>query len=293
MTQASLSPDLHDALGAPPSGPDAVRPGIPSESALWMIALTSSSLVLAAVLLLGLLSRSVVRDASLGGFVSGVGIVIAALGVGGVSYALVTARRAGYIDSTASPAATTAVPAGMHVVPAVPPDLGRRKRRQLEAERAERNRQAKAIATATAVTATPRSRPAAPGRQAARPVAPPRSTPRPSQRHAARRTMGRAVQPASGPAARPVAARPAPVHAMRPAPANQAPVQPSSATPRPVARPAITMPRQQMRQPRPAAWPHRAPVVRMAPPPMRTRTHVATFQVNAANVRAAHPVRSR
>ena len=275
MTQASLSPDLHAALGAPPSVRDASqRSGPSSEAALWMIALTSSTLVIAAVLMFSLLASATVRNASLGGFFMGVGVVIAALGVGGMAYVLVTARRAGYLDSAeASAAAASVAPAGMHVVPAVPPDLGLRKRRQLEAERADRNRQAKAIATASAATAQ-KARPMAPRRPAPRPVAPPRPAPRPVPQRVVRSAPVRAPRP------------------LPPRPAPQRPPAPPSRVQAPTRAP-ITMPRPQVHPPRPAAWPSRAPVVRMATPPMRPRTQAATFQVNAANVRVAAPARPR
>lgn len=277
MTQASLSPDLQGALGAPPSIRDtSTRPAGTSEGALWMIALMSTGLVVAALLLLGLLLRNVVTDASLGGFVAGIGVVIAALGVGGVSYALVTARRAGYLELAVDsrPSASVAVPVGMRAVPALPPDLGRLKRRQLEAERASRSRQAKAIATATAVSANrPRT---APQRPATRASAPVRTAPRPPQQRIVR-------------TAPPRAARPLPP---RPAALARVAVVPQARPQMPV-RPTITMPRTHVQSPRPAAWPNRAPVVRMPTPSVRPRTHAAMFQVNATNVRVVTAVRPR
>lgn len=297
MTQASLSPDLPGALGASPSIPGSgTRPGPASEAALWITALSSTGLVVAALLLLGLLMRNVVTDASLGGFVAGIGIVIAVLGVGGVTYALVSARRAGYLQLAEATVTggSDEVPAGMRVVPALPPDFGRRRRLELEAERSTRSRQAKAIATAAAVSVR-KQRPLAPRRPVTRPVAvtpqnatarPPRQqhTPAqpPQQQRAARPAPALAARPAVAPTRRPAPARPTPIRMAPPPVRMRAP-----------ARPAITMPRPQPPAPRPAAWPSRAPVVRMATPPIRPRTQATTFQVNAATVRSATPVRPR
>ena len=117
MTQASLSPDLPGTLGGSPAAPDAVTPpGHASETAIWMVALTSTALVGSALMLLVLLVQDVVTDASLSGFISGIGLIIAVFGIGGVSYALVMARRAGYIElpDVAVSTVAAAVPAGMH-----------------------------------------------------------------------------------------------------------------------------------------------------------------------------------
>lgn len=294
MTQASLSPDLRGALGAPSApGDTSTRPAVPSEGALWMVALTSSSLVAAAVLLLALLLNNVVVDASLGGFISGIGIVIAALGIGGVSYSLVTARRAGYlVDPAATAAGSTVAPAGMHVVPALPPDLGRRKRRQLEMERSARKRQAQAIAAATAM-APPKARPVAnrqpmPQPTTARP-APTRMAQTPTRVAPPRRVQTTRPRPAQTTASAP--ARPAPAR-VAPAPVMPVMPRPASTTDRASSRP-ITMPQAPVRPTRPAAWPDRVPGLRMPAPRMRPRTQVATFQVHAANVRAAAPIRPR
>lgn len=279
MTQASLSPDLSGALGASPSTDSPARTGQISESALWIMALTASGLLVAAVLLVGVLSRSVVTDASFGGFVSGVSIMIAALGVGALTYVLVTFRRQGLLRANDRTQASTRVaPSGMHVVPARPAEMGRRKRRQLQAERSVRSRQAKAIASAT--PAPTKARPVA--RAQARPVAPPvpkrpATAPRPvvAARPAPRQAV--AIRPNPGPA-------PAGLRMPQSTPARTARPVPSRAVP---ARPAIRMPRP--RQPRPGAWPRRAPVVRMAPPPAMPRTQVLMHQINAANVRMQAP----
>lgn len=253
MTQASLSPDLNGALGASTSVADIRHPGPTAASPLWMIALTSTSLVVASLLLLGLFTRSAIADPAFGGLVAGVGIVVGAIGVGGVSYSLVTARRAGMLTASApAPTAVSEVPAGMHVVPAVPPDLGLRKRQQLEQERATRTRQARAIAIAAAT-----------GRANARPL-PPREP----------------VTPTSTVAPRGPMTRPAPVEPVTPrATAVRTPVRPP------------TMPQAVAHRARPATWPNRAPALRMPPAPRRQRTQVAAFQIQAANVRAAVPVR--
>ena len=276
VTQASLSPELRGDPGTPPSVRQPERSGGTSEAALWMVATTSLALVVAAVLLLGLLSRNVVTDASLGGFVTGIGMVIAALGIGGIGYVLVTARRAGYLGEPEIVAAAASVaPAGMHVVPALPPDLGRWKRRQLEEQRSARSRQAKAIASAAAAS-VPTPRPVTPRRPAPRPVA----TARPAVRPRPQPVVSSAPTRVTGPQpARPVQSR-----RVAAAPPVKAPA---------LVRASITMPKPQGRSPRPAAWPQRAPAVRMAAPPMRPRTQVATFQVNAANVRAATLARPR
>ena len=289
MTQASLSPDLHGALGATPSlGAVSTRDGSTSEASLWMIALTSSGLVVAALLLLSLLVRNVVSDASMGGFVSGAGIVIAFLGIGGVSYATVTARRAGYLNVAESPAAdrpaatTAAVPAGMRVVSALPADLGQRKRRQLEAERAARTRQAKAIAAAMEART---SRPVAPPRPAPVSAAPPHAVPRASGGHPA--------GPVTTYPSRPASLRPVSAQATRPTASQPAPVRVATARVMPQAPTgvAITMPGSVVRPPRPSAWPAQAAFPGKAAPPLRPRTQVATLQVHAANIRAAAPAR--
>jgi hypothetical protein len=281
LTQASLSPDLSGALGASPSTPAASRTDHTSESSLWVTALTASGLVVAAVLLLGLLSRNVVADASLGGFVSGIAIMIAALGASALAYVLITARRQGLVGSSNAPseASTHEVPSGMHVVPALPAEMGRRRRLQLEEERSARSRQAKAIASATA---TP-----LPARPAARPTATPRPvatehtpTPRPSVRAA----PSTHLRPRSAAVGRP-GPRPSPASNVGPAAVRALPARPMP--------PAIRMPGPWMRQPRPAAWPVRAPVVRMAVPPAMPRTRVAMHQVRAADTRMRVPFTRR
>ena len=171
MTQASLSPDLSGAVGASPAADAHAQTGRNSESALWVTALAASGLLAASVLLVGVLARSASTDASFGGFVSGVSIMIAAFGVGTLAYVLVTARRQGLLGAERSePSAERAIPSGMHEVPALPAEMGRRKRRQMQAERSDRSRQAKAIATVA--SAAPKAHPATPPAAEPRPIAP-------------------------------------------------------------------------------------------------------------------------
>jgi hypothetical protein len=213
VTQASLSPDLDGALGAAPVSRDTDMPqGAVSEGALWVVALLSSGLVLAAVLLLGLLARNAITDASFGGFISGIAVMVAALGVGGQTYALVTARRQGLLPTPTKVSATAAssVPSGMHVVPARPADLGRRRREQLEAAHSERSKQAKAIAAAVASSTIPRpaQRPATPRPAAPRPSQPPvpaaRTQPNPPPAIRMPATTVWVPRPAAWPTAAPV-----------------------------------------------------------------------------------------
>lgn len=266
MTQASLSPDLPGALGAVPANPAAdVRPGPISEAALWLVALLSSGLVLAAVLLLGLLARNAIADASFGGFVSGIAVMVAALGVGGQAYALVTAKRQGLLGpapDAAAPTASAAVPDGMHVVPARSADPSRRRREELQAARAERSKQATAIAAAVAASTEPRP--------TQRPPATPPATPRQN-----------VSAPPPVPTAQPVPARPAPP--------RQAQADRPMARTQSIPRLAIRMPGPPVRAPRPAAWPMAAPVVRMAGPRVHPHSQAALFQVAAANERPSVP----
>ena len=277
VTQASLTPDFHQAQPTSPSiQADRARTGASPEVTLWLIALTATGLLMAAVLLLGLLVRNVVRDASMGGFVFGVAVMIATLGIGALGYVLVTARREGWLGSREDvpvPAASP-TPSGMHVVPAVPADSARRKQRELQDQRSARSQQAKAIAAAAAVPDKPR-----PGDQ--QPPAPRPATP---QQSVAGPTPGRVApaavtRPASAQGIAPRVARPAAVGM-----ATSAPVRPQPGPP-----PAIRMPRPPVHAPRPMAWPVAAPVVRMGTPPMHPHTQAALFQVNAANVRPPAP----
>ena len=275
MTQASLSPDLSGAVGASPAADAHAQTGRNSESALWVTALAASGLLAASVLLVGVLARSASTDASFGGFVSGVSIMIAAFGVGTLAYVLVTARRQGLLGAERSePSAERAIPSGMHEVPALPAEMGRRKRRQMQAERSDRSRQAKAIATVA--SAAPKAHPATPPAAEPRPIAP---RPMVSPQAKARPLAPSVVRPRPRPVARQASP---PAQVTRPVPIRAVPV-----------RPAIRMPGPQVRQPRPGAWRTRAPVVRMATPPAMPRTRVVLQQVNAANVRMqAPPVRS-
>lgn len=202
MTQASLQPDIESTMGMKPprdaTGANAARS---SESALWLFGLMSMATILAAALILALLAQSAPADASLGGFLVGVAVMIACLGAGAMAYVYVSARRAGYLggvrehEEPRSPVA----PSGMTVVPAVPADLGRRKKQQAQMEHAARSRQAKAIATVNA--SAHRSQPPtpvpapAPTQMAAAGAPPVVRMPRPAVR-APRPTLNAAVPPA-------------------------------------------------------------------------------------------------
>lgn len=266
MTQAGLSPDLQRALGAPPPMSETeARTDVSSEASLWLIALTSSGLVGAAALLLSLLAGGVAPDASFGGFVSGIAVMIATLGVGAMAYTLVVARRQGLIgaDGRVSTGRPAAVPAGMHVVPALPPDLGLRRHRAQEAERAARSRQARAIATAAAA------------RSEARPVVKHHAAPPPKAT-----TATRPAAPAP-----PTAERVAPAVAPRVTQDGPIPQRPAPHSPKPA---SIRMPRPNAQQARPGPWPKAAPARMPAAHPM-PRTQAVLFQVRAAHVRPSVP----
>jgi hypothetical protein len=278
VTQASLSPDLDGALGASPSpSGTGLRGSTGSEASLWIIALTSSGLLIAAVLLVGLLAQSSGTDASLAGFVTGIAMIMATAGIGALGYVLVIAKRQGLLAATGEPrsVSTHIAPSGMQVVSALPADATRRKRLEREAEHAARSRQAKAIAVAAASSA-----PRAP---APRPIAQRPANPRPVVPvPVARRPVApTSVAQAARPAPRPAPARVAPAPANRMAP-------PASVRPRPVAyavHPAIRMPRPPARPASQPAWPAGAPAVRVPAPYVAPRTQVALYQINAANVR--------
>ncbi len=272
VTQASLTPDL---LRAQPTGPsieaDDARTGAKPEAALWLLALTATGLVMAAVLLVGTLVGSAVRDASVGGFALGIAVMIATLGIGALAYVLVTARREGWLGALedAPVPAASPTPSGMHVVAAVPADPARRKRRELAEERSARSLQAKAIAAAAAELDDPRATGQQPS--ASRSTPPQQSIARPAPERVAPAAVTR---PVSAPGIAPRVARPAPFGMAPSAPARSQPGPP----------PAIRMPRPPVHAPRPVAWPMAAPVVRMGAPRMHPHTQAALFQVNAANV---------
>jgi hypothetical protein len=177
VTQASLSPDLESTMGMKPPNDAGAHASQSPESALWLFGLMSLATMLAAALILALLAQSAPADASLGGLLAGVAVMIAGLGAGALAYVYISARRAGYLGGTREKddARSLVAPSGMSVVPAVPADLGRRKKQQARSEQAERNRQAKAIATVAASAHRPGPPAPAPVRTqvAARPVAPP------------------------------------------------------------------------------------------------------------------------
>jgi hypothetical protein len=179
VTQASLSPDLESTMGMKPPNDAGAHASQSPESALWLFGLMSLATMLAAALILALLAQSAPADASLGGLLAGVAVMIAGLGAGALAYVYISARRAGYLGGTRQKddARSPVAPSGMSVVPAVPADLGRRKKQQARSEQAERNHQAKAIATVAASAHRVRAPAPAPApvrtQVAARPVAPP------------------------------------------------------------------------------------------------------------------------
>ncbi len=277
VAQASLTPDL---LQAQPTNPSIeandVRTAAEPEATLWLLALTATGLVMAAVLLLGLLVQSTVRDASVGGFALGVAVMIATLGIGALAYVLTAARRAGWLDSLedAPVPAASPTPSGMHVVPAVPADPARRKQRELQDQRSARSQQAKAIAAAAGVSVKPRPSDQQP--PASRPATPRQSIAGPTPERVAPAAVTR---PASAQGVAPRQAPAAPAHVATSALARSQPGPP----------PAIRMPRPPVHAPRPVAWPVAAPVVRMGAPRMHPHTQAALFQINAANVRTPAP----
>jgi hypothetical protein len=227
--------------------------------------------------LLGLIAQNPVTDASLGGFLSGVAVVVAFIGVGAMSYVLVTAKRAGFlgIDEVVPPVRTPPSPSGMRAVPAVPATLGPRKRQQIAGERSVRNRQAKAIATAQVTSRTRRRQPSPAAR--VRPVA---TGPAPVRMPAPARNM-----------TRPAPVRVAPSAPVRMAPARVAP--PAPVRTQPVARPPIRMPQPSVRSAHPMTSPPLVPVMRMGRPPMHPSGQVALHQVHGANVHVPPPAYRR
>gem|GEM_PF-7048515 len=167
MTQASLpaSPDPTLGIRASEDTPDA-RLALGSEASLWLFGLTSSTLVLASLLLLGLLVQSAALDTSPGGFVAATALIAVALGVAATAYVLATARRTGYLQAFGEPRPVPAADSssGLQVAPIVPADLGSRKRQELVDDRAGRSKQAKAIAVAESIRRSPRPTAPRPGR---------------------------------------------------------------------------------------------------------------------------------
>jgi hypothetical protein len=282
VTQASLSPELSStaALGALDGRP-ATSTGVGPAASLWLLALTSATLVFASLLLFGLLAQGAVGDGYVRGFATAVATLTGGLGLVAAGYVLVTAHRAGYLrapetgpDSVEPVAAT-----GLRVAPVVPAGLAYRKRQQRAAELAERRKQARAIDTAAAakpalrgpahtpaVTTPMRSAGPAPARPK---VAPPPPVPtRPAVASARTAAPARPMAPA-----RPAAVPPVRTHA------------PTRPTPRLATRPAVS-----------AVSPA---VLRLSPPTVRPRGQAALLQVGTASVRAPfvprqpHPVLQR
>ena len=174
MSQASASPELSPTAGA--HAPDASTSSADSEAALWLFGLTSSALLVASLLLLGLLASTSISDDAIGGFMVATSVVIAGIGLAALAYVVETAKRARVLhhasQALGSKPAQDEVAEGLVVVSAHPADLGRRRREQQAQQQLERSRQAKAIAAtevrqrpvpravASAVTMPQRPRPA-------------------------------------------------------------------------------------------------------------------------------------
>lgn len=249
MTQASLSPDLDPNLtiGGFENGTGG-RAGMGPEASLWLLALTSLTLVFASLLLLGLVAQSVVTDASLSGFATAMATVSGGLGLVVMGYVLLAARRAGYLKTSDGIPARARRPvvahdpiatAGLRVAPVVPAGLAYHRRQQLAEERAERRRQARAIDAARLSRHTSRA-----------------ATPTVVRTHTVE-TTARPVTPASAIPARPAPAT-VPNRAARPLRSV------AGAADRPAAVPAF---------------------LRLDPPRVRPRGQAALLQVGVASVR--------
>jgi hypothetical protein len=193
VSHVSPSPDFTPAttLGRLKLGAGSVEGAGPGAS-LWLLALTSLTLVFASLLLLGLLAQSSLVGGAVGGFATAIATVTGGLGAVAMGYVLLAAHRAGYLRAPrvehTSPA--PAVPDGLRVAPVVPAGLAYRKRQQREAERAERRKQARAIdAVGTSRQVSPVSAPVS---------VPARPTPAPQ-------AAAEPVAPVPAPMARPVA----------------------------------------------------------------------------------------
>ena len=267
MTQASISPPLSPtaAFGGVQGRADAPA-GVGPAASMWLLAMTSATLVFAALLLLGLLAQGTVGDGYVRGFATAVATLTGGLGLVAAGYVLLTAKRAGYLRAAQADRDSTELgaPTGLRVAPVVPAGLAYRKRQLRAAERAERRKQARAIHAAGLP----------------KPVPPP-----PVRAPAAAPVRSAAVQAAAGPRVappRPTVARPAPVRPAAAAVRAQAPTPPM---PRPVGRPATS-----------AVPPA---VLRLNPPVVRPRGQAALLQVGTASVRAPfvprqpHPVMQR
>lgn len=148
MTQAGLSPELSPSptFGALEGRADASA-SVGAAASLWLLALTSATLVFVALLLLGLLAQGTGGDGYVGGFATAVATLTGGLGLVAAGYVLLTAHRAGYLRATSAErdSIEPAAPSGLRVAPAVPAGLAYRKRQQLAAGRARRRAQARAI----------------------------------------------------------------------------------------------------------------------------------------------------
>jgi hypothetical protein len=206
--------DSHVTQAIIPNDPEPSTGGAASQAALWLFGLTASTLVFAALLLLGVLAQAASIDARLNGFVTALALVVGIVGVAAVAYVVVSAHRAGYlgqpearqrVDMPAERAGDPPSPSsGLRVVPALPADLVARRRRELAARRDVRATQARAIATVESTQRRVSPTPAF----ATRSVQLMRLTPqvRPTAGLAARRST--AVLAASRPATRPTGVPP-------------------------------------------------------------------------------------
>lgn len=262
MTHASLSPDLAPAtsLGRLEGKAGTTESAGPAAS-LWLLALTSLTLVFASLVLLGLLAQSSLVGGAVGGFATAIATVTGGLGVVVMGYVTLAAHRAGYLRAPQVERSTTetAVPEGLRVAPVVPAGLAYRRRQEQAAERAERRKQARAIDAA----AMSRQAPTAP--------APAHQAPAPSM-------------PGTSAAQAPAPTHAAPVTApTRPASVGQAVPARALASERATPRPAL-------RAAAPPAY------LRLDPPRVRPRAQATLLQVGAASVRAPfvpqqpHPV---
>lgn len=310
MTQASLAPDMPSAMPQMPSdhASDTSGAGRPAVT-LWLFGLTAMTLVFASLLLLGLLARSEIVDASIQSAVNAYTVLTAAIGLVAMAYVLTMGRRAGLFGSTRVTDSDTQLSTetgGLMIAPTVPPGIALRARQEAERSRQARSQRARAIATASA----PRqgARPATAYRAPAMaqrvvPVAaPPRAAPvprpatQPSYRPPTTATptatpatspetpgpTAKAVQPRTMVGGRATVTTPRPKVLPPTMPGPRAPV----AAPRPVsvmrppAAPALGAP---AAAPRPARAPAVSPRISSAPP--MPRVQPVALQVRAASLR--------
>ena len=267
MTQASLSPELDPTLSLGGlKGSAERRASVGPEASLWLLALTSVTLMFASVLLVGLVAQGAGDDSYVHGFATAIAALTGGLGMVVVGYVLLVAHRAGYLgksggEGTGSEPIT---PDGLRMAPSIPAGLAYRKRQQRAEQQAERRRQARAID-------------AVEQKQQAR-RAPAQVHPAPEQTPARTQAVQAPPRPKAAPPQRVAApARPAPA---RPAAARPTPARPAAAAPARVRPPVRSQARGVVR---PAASPA---FLRLNPPRVRPRGQAALLQVGAASVRA-------